>query len=528
MSPSLRRHLLTLGLAAVALPGSAGAQLREIVTKTVSASASGASLELGLANDASLLVRLEDGEIIIDERVIGSYQAGDALDRAWRSLLGEAMTLEDGALAERLVGWSPSLSGAVADAAREIDDALERTLQTTRPAADPAPPRQTVAEGSGSSLARLLVRSIGRLGGLQEALSGLGEDFDVHVDEDVTVSRNEIVDGSLLVIGGTLTVEGRITGDAVVVGGALDVRDDGHIEGQVRLADTRVLRDNGEIGGGIIDLLDERRVVEAELRDRLRDEIRAELRSDLRSELRDVTRGRDGETYSIMAPLRPIIRGVGGVLETLVLLFVLGLVGAGVFTFAGQNVDTIVEAARRAPGRAALVGFAGTFLLLPAWVLGVVLLAVSIVGIPLAIAWIPLFPLAAMLAALVGYIAVARVAGERLADSGYPWTAWIRKSNPILTLVGGLAALLMSFVASDVISIAPFLGPLSGLLFALGVLITVFAVQVGFGAVLLTRAGHRPEYAHAFAADAAWEAAMEAEMDLEEEPASHRPGGDER
>jgi hypothetical protein len=203
---------------------------------------------------------------------------------------------------------------------------------------------------------------------------------------------------------------------------------------------------------------------------------------------------------------------VGGVLEKLLAVLILGLVGAGFLAFAGDNVDTIAETARRAPGRSAMVGFAGSFLLLPVWILGAVALCVSIIGIPVAIAWLPLFPLAACVAGLIGYLAVALNAGEWLADSEYPWTGWIRKSNPLLTLFGGLLGLVFAFMAASVISIAPFLGFFSGLLQVAGVIITIIAVQIGFGAVILTRAGRRREsWSHD--PDAAWEAAMSVDID---------------
>jgi hypothetical protein len=160
-----------------------------------------------------------------------------------------------------------------------------------------------------------------------------------------------------------------------------------------------------------------------------------------------------------------------------------------------------------------MVGVAGTFLLLPAWVLGFVALAVSIIGIPVAIAWLPLFPLAACLAAIVGYLAVARNTGEWLADSQYPWTGWIRKSNPLITLVGGLLGLMALFAAANVLSIVPFFGFIHGLVMFAAIVVTLVAVQIGFGAVLLTRAGRRPEYWSTYDADAAWEAAMDIEVE---------------
>ncbi len=161
-----------------------------------------------------------------------------------------------------------------------------------------------------------------------------------------------------------------------------------------------------------------------------------------------------------------------------------------------------------------MVGLAGTFLLLPAWVLGAVALAVSIIGIPVAIAWLPLFPLAAVLAGVLGYLAVARNTGEWLADSGYRWTGWIRKSNPLLTVIGGLVGLMALFVAANLLSIVPFFGFVQGLVAFAASVVTFVAVQIGFGAVLLTRAGRRREYwAGGYSADEAWEAAMNVDVD---------------
>jgi hypothetical protein len=510
-----RKAVLLVGLSLLALPVGAHAQLREIVSKNVSASSSGATLGLEFSDDGALVVSFRDGRVFVDGTSVGSYEPGDDLDGAWRTLLGRAMALENGALAEALESWEvpESLSSAEAETAEALDDALEEALSLPDETAEDTGSVE-IDVGEGSSLARLLVRSMGRLGVLDDALADLDENFLVHVDEDVVIPEGSTTEGTVVVISGTLRVEGEIDGDAVVVDGALDVRDSGTITGEARVAEARVLRNDGEVRGGIVDVLEDDRSVESELRDRIREEIREEIRGDLRNEIRNAARfEHDDDSFSIMAPFRPVIRGVGGVVEKLVMVFVLGLLGAGFVTFAGENMDTIAETARRSPGRAAAVGFAGSFLLIPVWLIGAVALVVSIVGIPVAIAWLPLFPLAAALAALLGYVTVARNAGEWLADSGFPWTGWIRKSNPLFTLIGGLVGLSAAFIAANVVSIAPFLGFLSGLLFAAGMIITIVAAQIGFGAVLLTRAGRRREFWSSYDADAAWEAAMNTDND---------------
>ena len=505
----LRRAGLALGFAALVLPSAADGQFRDIVTKSVSASSSSAELELHFGNGSVLEIIFDGGIVYIDGEPSGEYEPGDALHEAFRGLLGQAMVLENGALAEVLVDWSIPSDLEGIGSAQLIDDALEGSIREVNLSDDD----ESISVGDEPSLMHLLIGSVSRLGLLEEALEGLDEEFRVHVDEDVTIEADEIEHRNVVVIEGTLRVEGEARGNVVVVGGALDVRDGGVIQGQARIADARITRNNGEVRGGIVDVLQTERDIERELRDELRDEIRDEIRRNLANELRSAARFED-DSFSIMTPFRPVIRGVGGVLEKLLMVFILGLLGAGFFAFAGENVNAIAETARHAPGRAAMVGFAGSLLLIPVWLLGAVALAISIIGIPVAVAWLPLFPVAVVMAALFGYVAVARNAGEWLAESNWPWTGWIRKSNPIFTLFGGLLGLTFAFLAGHVISIVPFLGVFSVLLFVIGGLLTFFAMQIGFGAVLLTRAGRRREY-YPHDADAAW--ADIAQMDLDED-----------
>ncbi|MDH3271907.1 MAG: hypothetical protein OEN56_11265 [Gemmatimonadota bacterium] len=514
MSPLLRNILSAVVLAWITQPSALDAQLRRVVSKSVSASPASAALELSFSDDGVFELRLDRGTVFLDDEPLGPYRVGAELDRAWRALLSEAMTLENGALAERLAAWSPpaEIDGSDEALGRSIDQALKRAVETSVVLETESQDR-SASMAQERRLVEVLVGSVRRLGALEEALEGLPGDYRIFVGEDFVIPEGTVVDQTLVMIDGTLRVEGEIGGDVVVVDGALEVSDSGVIRGQARIADARVLRNTGEIEGGIVDVLEEERDLEAELRDRLREEIRAEVRRDLRNEMRNEARMGSDDSFSIMSPVRPVIRAVGGVLEKLILVFVLGLVGAGFIAFAGENMDNIAETARRAPGRAAVVGFAGSFLLIPVWLLGLVALLVSIIGIPVAIAWAPLFPLAAALAFLLGYLAVARTAGEWLADSGLPWTGWIRKTNPIFTLVGGLLALCLAFMVGHLVSIIPFLGFFGGLLIALGVIVTILAFQIGFGSVLLTRGGRRREYQGAYDPDAAWEAAMSVDVD---------------
>jgi hypothetical protein len=169
---------------------------------------------------------------------------------------------------------------------------------------------------------------------------------------------------------------------------------------------------------------------------------------------------------------------------SLLTVVVLSLVGAVIVHMAHGNLEVAAETARRAPGRAAAVGLAGTFLALPVWILGALVLIISLIGIPVALIWLPVFPLAFALAVVLGYYAVARNVGSWIARQHYSHLGWVRSSNPYTLVAGGVLGLCAAFVAASVLQLAgPWLGFLRGLFVMSGVLVTVFASLVGFGAV---------------------------------------------
>jgi len=510
------------GLLALALAGSvhaeaAGAQVRDVVSKEISVARSEASLRLGLSGGEQLDLTLRDGAVTIDDRSVGSYEPGGPLDMAWRSLLGQAVALENGPLTLALRDWAPpeGLSADAAEAARGLDRALEQALTAAQPGVDVS----VDADADKGALERLLAGSLARLSVIEEALEGLDR-IQVHIEEEYELPAGETASGTVVVIDGAARIGGEIDGHLVVIDGSVELLEGSRISGELRLADARVLRNLGSVEAGVVDVTERDRGDIRELREEIRQELRDEMRGDLRREIRNAARADRDDGFSLLSPFGSILRGIGGLLEKAILVLVMGLIGAAALSFAGDNVEVVAETARRAPGRAAMVGIAGTILLIPAWVLGAVALAVSIVGIPVAIAWIPLFPIAACVAALFGYLAVAKNVGEWLADSGYAWTDWVRKSNAVHTMVAGLVGLMLAFMAADVVSIAPFLGFLSGLLGLIGVLLTLVVTQIGFGAVLLTRAGRRRESWSTLDPDEAWAAAM----DLEDEPVTEPTG----
>lgn len=193
-------------------------------------------------------------------------------------------------------------------------------------------------------------------------------------------------------------------------------------------------------------------------------------------------------------PFRYIARGFAGILSILVTYAVLFGIGVATIFFGGRRfIEGVADTARHATMRSLLVGLAATFLLIPAFVLGIIALAISIVGIPALLVWVPLFPVAAALAVLLGYLGVAHAAGESLAERRFYVSDWFQRGNSYYFLVTGLGLLMALFLGSQIVTMAgPWLGFFRGALVALGVIVTWAALSIGFGSVLLSRAGTRP------------------------------------
>lgn len=193
-------------------------------------------------------------------------------------------------------------------------------------------------------------------------------------------------------------------------------------------------------------------------------------------------------------PFRYITEGIAGIFSMLVTYVVLFAIGVGVIFFGGRRyIEGVADTARYATGRSLMVGLASAFLVVPAFVLGIIALVISIIGIPGLLVWGPGFPLAVVLSVLLGYLGVAHAAGEALGERRFYVTDWFQRGNSYYFLLSGLGLLLALFLASFVVHMGgSWLQPIRGMLVFLGVVSTGIAVCIGFGAVLLSRGGTRP------------------------------------
>jgi len=487
----LRRLNLSAGLAALllALPlGGTAQEARDVVSNRLAIGGNEASLYLEFADGEDFQIALADGDVRIDGSRVGSYATGDRVDTAWRALLGEIATLSNGALASALRDWTPP--EGLSDDARSLAEQIDRALETALAAAE------TEAEAGTAMTVQVRDDDVGRLlrtmlrSELVPALAEALEDIDYegltfYIDEDVTFT--EPVDGPVMVVDGNVVVAAEIDGDVVVVRGSLTLDPGAHILGDVKLVDARMYRDGGTVMGDVEEL------DEAEMREGMRSQLRDEIRSELRRELRNEFRG-DARGSGIFSPFAGVVDGIASLFGDLMTFLILGAVGLGLVFVAKDNLEVVADTARRTPGRAAMVGLAGGFLVLPAWVLGILALVVSVVGLIALPFWLILFPLAVALAAGLGYYAVARNIGEWVAERRFKGLGWLRASHTAYAVVAGVGALLSFSVVGHLVGIVPGLGFFEGLVTSIGGVATFAAVTVGFGAVLLTRGGKQPDY----------------------------------
>ncbi|HEU4452220.1 MAG TPA: polymer-forming cytoskeletal protein [Longimicrobium sp.] len=311
--------------------------------------------------------------------------------------------------------------------------------QTLAPPAAPAPPEAPAAAGS-------------RIG-----LTG------------VTVQKGQVVDGDVVSVG-DVRIDGEVTGDVTVGKGDLHVGPDAVIHGDAVVN-----------GGG--RLLNEGGRIEGEMR----------VNSDPEPAAAAAGQRPGHQAVGIRGArswLGSFSDGVQGLISTLVFGLVLAGVGAALIFYALPQLERVSHVVRTSTLRAGGVGLAANFLSFPAFVVGIVVLALSIVGIPLLFLYVPFFPVALVAAIACGVVAVAHALGERTAERTGSYAS--SKRNAYSYTFTGLGILLAPLVVGHLLEMTVFLGWLGGLMQLLGWMMMWAAATVGFGAVFLTRAGTRP------------------------------------
>lgn len=289
----------------------------------------------------------------------------------------------------------------------------------------------------------------------------------------VTIEEDEVAQ-EVVVIAGPLRVHGEIEGGAVVVGG------NAYIEGTVG-------RELMVVGGNAY--LGPESVVEGDINIMAGGRVHQEPGAEVRGRINELGvigplfgDGDDDVDFDFRPRFSPF-RWFSDVLGSLFGLVTLGLLACLVVLFGQRAVAGVEETLTSDPWRSGAAGLLFQILFVPLLVIVILLLAVSIIGIPLLLL-VPFALLGLLLAGFVGFVGVAlrlgRMASSRL---GNPVT------SPYLGVAIGIVLLDIWMVLAEALDL-PFLGFFSVLSFVFGILVLYAAFTFGSGALLM-RIGSR-------------------------------------
>ncbi len=266
------------------------------------------------------------------------------------------------------------------------------------------------------------------------------------------IKAGERVEGPIVVAGGDLVVRGTVLGSAIAIAGDVIVKDSGSISGDAIAAFGDVRREGGTIGG-----------------------VARSMTGTWGDNLRSGMRG-DGIVPTKRSPLSLAFGW----------FCVMLLIGLGVLVFASNYLDGVVDVLQESFWRSFLVGIAGELGVLPAILLLVIALAVTIIGVLLIPFAVVAFVLAVAGLATLGFIAVARVTGEGFSSpAARRLTA---RGGALRAVVVGVTVYMGIWIIAAAVGGVPAVGVS---LRILGVLVTYVALTAGFGAAILSRAGTR-------------------------------------
>lgn len=285
------------------------------------------------------------------------------------------------------------------------------------------------------------------------------------------IEAGDSVAGPILVVAGDLRVRGTVAGSAVVIGGDLVVEPGGRVTGDVIAALGSVRNEGGTIGGNVRAFHDA-----------------FTFGSGARPEDREFVRRDTGGALSLS-------------LGWLTIMLVLGI---GVLVFAGGYLEGVADVLQRSFWRSFFVGLAGELGVIPALILLICGLAITIVGILLIPFAIVAYVLAVAGLFTLGFLAMARLTGGGIGGSGARQLS--AKGSALRGLVIGIVLYLGMWVVAALFQWSPIA---AGILRGIALAITYVAATAGFGAAILSRGGTRRDVAEpavsATADQASWQ-----------------------
>jgi hypothetical protein len=281
---------------------------------------------------------------------------------------------------------------------------------------------------------------------------------------DVAVAEDEAIGDDVVAILGTANIDGRVDGNVVAVGGSVRLGPKANVNGDVTAVGGSVERAATTVVSGQIN------------------EIR--VAAPTFAPFANFRPWRNWHGFD--GPFRNPFGGPIDLMATLVRVGLVGLLAALMIAVVPSPVRRVADRVATEPWRAGFVGLAAQLLFVPLLVITVVVLAVSIIGIPLLLL-VPFGLLAVALALVMGLAgsacAIGRWAGRR-AGSGVP--------GLLVSLVVGLAIVFALTITARFLGLAGLpMQIVLGSILAVGFLVEYVAWTVGLGGVLLSRFGRR-------------------------------------
>jgi hypothetical protein len=266
---------------------------------------------------------------------------------------------------------------------------------------------------------------------------------------DLVVPAGTTISGSVLVIRGNLDVYGNVDGAATAVLGDVIVHESGRVRGGAVALMGHVRNEGGSILGVI----------------------------------KDVGATHNRSTVSFGGRPRTTI---GSLVSAVIWLIVLLLIGAFVLFFMRDYFKRTVEVVTTETGRSLFTGVLAGLATVPAVVALCIALAITIIGIFVIPIGVGVFLIAVSGIAILGFLAVAHVAGIAISHKSESETP---AGEDLQYLFTGILAFSALWIIAAAFTWFPILG---SLLRMLAFSVTFVAVATGFGAVILSWWRTRP------------------------------------
>ncbi len=278
----------------------------------------------------------------------------------------------------------------------------------------------------------------------------------------VHVPADERRRGDIVVIGGSLVVDGEVLGNITVIGGSAEFGPEAIARREVTIVGGRLRRDPGarfprgvnEVSFDMIDL--------------------------------DFADFGGLPRIRLPRPSGQFFRSLD-LVGTLMRFAFFGLLGSVVLLVAAGSSERVARRVALEPVKAGFVGFLAQLLFLPLLITGILLLVVTIIGIPLLVL-VPVVLVGALVVMVLGFTGVAQGVGQlfggRAGQGG---------RSPFVLFWLGLAIVMTPTLFGEALGLIP--GPFgffAVLLGIIGFVVEYVAWTAGMGAVILNRFGGVP------------------------------------